>query len=241
MLVAVFAECASEGRVGEQEPNLIRRALDGMNEHSGQFVNDLRRNPSHSRCHHGLRLPERFADRKAKAFPQRLLNHNRGRTLKRIDLQIAPRGQIQDVNIRISVGRVLYFVQDGFAADTHLQLRQVFEALQLEKRAIRIGAVGLGTGSVSAYVRPGDRLTFFEIDPLVLRISTDPAHSAKVGGADRFGIVGLAKLAPGSPVKVVLRHADGTTDEISCRHTLNAEQVGWFRAGSALNVLRSKA
>jgi len=41
---------------------------------------------------------------------------------------------------------------------------------------LRIGAVGLGTGSVAAYVRPGDRLTFFEIDPLVRRISTDPTN-----------------------------------------------------------------
>jgi hypothetical protein len=53
---------------------------------------------------------------------------------------------------------------------------QVFLAQQREKPALRIGAVGLGTGSVAAYVRPGDRLTFFEIDPLVIRISSDPAH-----------------------------------------------------------------
>jgi len=53
---------------------------------------------------------------------------------------------------------------------------QVFQALQREKPSIRIGAVGLGTGSVSAYVRAADRLTFFEIDPLVVRISTDPSH-----------------------------------------------------------------
>jgi SAM-dependent methyltransferase len=53
---------------------------------------------------------------------------------------------------------------------------QVFQALQRERPAIRIGAVGLGTGSVSAYVGPADRLTFFEIDPLVVRISTDPTH-----------------------------------------------------------------
>jgi len=53
---------------------------------------------------------------------------------------------------------------------------QVFGAVQKEKPAIRVGAVGLGTGSVSGYVRATDRLTFFEIDPLVVRISTDPAH-----------------------------------------------------------------
>jgi SAM-dependent methyltransferase len=55
---------------------------------------------------------------------------------------------------------------------------QVFLGEQRAKPALRIGAVGLGTGSVAAYVRARDRLTFFEIDPLVVRISSDPAHFA---------------------------------------------------------------
>jgi hypothetical protein len=55
---------------------------------------------------------------------------------------------------------------------------QVFLSEEAAKPALDIGAVGLGTGSVSAYVRPSDRLTFFEIDPLVVRISTDPSHFA---------------------------------------------------------------
>lgn len=50
---------------------------------------------------------------------------------------------------------------------------QVIGERQAEKPALRIGAVGLGTGSVAAYVRPTDHLTFFEIDPLVIRVSTD--------------------------------------------------------------------
>jgi len=53
---------------------------------------------------------------------------------------------------------------------------QVFGAVQGEKPAVRVGAVGLGTGSVSAYTRPGDQLTFFEIDPLVVKVATDPKH-----------------------------------------------------------------
>jgi len=39
-----------------------------------------------------------------------------------------------------------------------------------------VGVVGLGTGAVAAYTRPGDRLTFFEIDPLVVRIASNPAR-----------------------------------------------------------------
>lgn len=68
----------------------------------------------------------------------------------------------------------------------------------------------------------------------------DPADYDKVREGDRVSIVGLAGLAPGQPVKVVVRHADGSADEIACRHTFNADQIGWFRAGSALNVLRAK-
>ncbi|HVN31894.1 MAG TPA: aconitate hydratase [Thermoanaerobaculaceae bacterium] len=62
----------------------------------------------------------------------------------------------------------------------------------------------------------------------------------KVREGDRVSILGLRNLAAGKPLKVVLHHADGGKDELSCRHTLNEEQIGWFRAGSALNVLRRK-
>jgi len=68
----------------------------------------------------------------------------------------------------------------------------------------------------------------------------DPKDYDKVREGDRASVLGLAKLAPGAPVTVVFRHADGTSDEVSCRHTLNVEQIGWFKAGSALNVLRKK-
>jgi len=53
---------------------------------------------------------------------------------------------------------------------------QVFTAKQAVSPNLRIGAVGLGTGSVAAYVRPGDHLTFFEIDPLVVKVSSDPQN-----------------------------------------------------------------
>jgi len=58
----------------------------------------------------------------------------------------------------------------------HTPIGQVFTAEQKRAPDLRIGAVGLGTGSVAAYVRPSDRLTFFEIDPLVVRVSTDPRY-----------------------------------------------------------------
>jgi hypothetical protein len=53
---------------------------------------------------------------------------------------------------------------------------QVFDGEAAAKTHLTVGAVGLGTGSVAAYDRPGDAFTFFEIDPLVLKVSTDPAN-----------------------------------------------------------------
>jgi aconitate hydratase len=55
---------------------------------------------------------------------------------------------------------------------------------------------------------------------------------------DTIDIVGLADLAPGRPVEVVIHHADGSSDTVSTTHTMSNEHIGWFRAGSALNVLR---
>jgi aconitate hydratase len=57
---------------------------------------------------------------------------------------------------------------------------------------------------------------------------------------DKVDIVDLASLAPGRPVRVAIHHANGTSDEIETTHTMSPEHVEWFRAGSALNVLRAE-
>ncbi len=66
----------------------------------------------------------------------------------------------------------------------------------------------------------------------------DPGDYDKIRADDLVDVVGLADLAPGSPVTVVLHHADGTTDELETTHTKSPEHIEWFKAGSALNVLR---
>ncbi|MGH8982592.1 MAG: aconitate hydratase [Acidimicrobiia bacterium] len=66
----------------------------------------------------------------------------------------------------------------------------------------------------------------------------DPGDYDKIRVDDAIDIVGLDSLAPDVPVHVVVRHADGTTDEFETTHTMSPEHVEWFRAGSALNVLR---
>ncbi len=56
---------------------------------------------------------------------------------------------------------------------------------------------------------------------------------------DKIDILGLADLAPGRPVTIRITHWDGATTEIQTTHTMSEEHIAWFRAGSALNVLRS--
>lgn len=57
---------------------------------------------------------------------------------------------------------------------------------------------------------------------------------------DRINLLGLNTLKPGQPVTARLTHRDGSTVDIKLAHTFNNEQLEWFKAGSALNVLRAK-
>lgn len=66
----------------------------------------------------------------------------------------------------------------------------------------------------------------------------DPADYEKVQQGDRVSITGLAGLSPGQPMRVVLHHEDGSEEKIQANHSLSDEQIEWFRAGSALNLLR---
>jgi aconitate hydratase len=65
----------------------------------------------------------------------------------------------------------------------------------------------------------------------------NPADYEKVQEKDKVSIVGLNKLEPGSVVTAVFAHADGKEDSIALVHSLTKDQIGWFKAGSALNLL----
>jgi len=60
----------------------------------------------------------------------------------------------------------------------------------------------------------------------------------KIREGDRFDFVDLAEFAPNKPLHVVVKHKDGTSDNIELVHTYNENQIDWFRAGSALNLIR---
>lgn len=68
----------------------------------------------------------------------------------------------------------------------------------------------------------------------------DKSDYDKIRETDRIDIVGLSDLAPGKQVKIILVHADGERETIYSNHSYNEAQIEWFRAGSALNLIRSK-
>jgi aconitate hydratase len=61
-----------------------------------------------------------------------------------------------------------------------------------------------------------------------------------IGPEDHISVVGLADLAPDEQVEVVVTSPDGSTTSITTNHTYSADQIEWFRAGSALNLIRQR-
>jgi aconitate hydratase len=68
----------------------------------------------------------------------------------------------------------------------------------------------------------------------------NPDDYEKIKETDRTNLVELNHLEQGKPVKCFIHHENGTKEEILLNHSYNNFQIQWFRAGSALNVLRSK-
>ena len=57
---------------------------------------------------------------------------------------------------------------------------------------------------------------------------------------DTFDFVDLDQFIPGKSLHLSVTHGDGSTDTIECNHTYNGAQISWFKAGSALNLIRSE-
>ncbi|MCP9755113.1 aconitate hydratase [Lacihabitans sp. CCS-44] len=69
----------------------------------------------------------------------------------------------------------------------------------------------------------------------------NPSDYDKIKEDDSLDILGLTTFAPGKPLTVVANHADGSKDEIVVNHTYNDAQIGWFKAGAALNIIAEQA
>jgi aconitate hydratase len=68
----------------------------------------------------------------------------------------------------------------------------------------------------------------------------DKTDYEKVQEDDTIDILGLTEFAPGQQLTMVLNHKDGTSEHILLNHTYNNQQIEWFKAGGALNVIRQE-
>jgi hypothetical protein len=112
---------------------------------------------------------------------------------------------------------------------------QVFTSGYYGDKPLRIGAVGLGTGAVAAYTRPGDRLTFFEIDPMVIRLSSNPKHfsyTTTCAGGKIDYVLGDARLTlakqPNDAFDILL--IDAFSSDAVPAHLLTVEAMKGFLA-----------
>ena len=62
----------------------------------------------------------------------------------------------------------------------------------------------------------------------------------KISEDDRISITQLNEFSEGKPVKCDIKHSDETCDTVLLNHSYNTSQIEWFRAGSAMNVLRQR-
>ena len=68
----------------------------------------------------------------------------------------------------------------------------------------------------------------------------NPADYDLIKEDDTFDIVGLTEFSPNTPLTIVAKHNDGSEDRFKVNHSYNEAQIGWFKAGSALNLIAAQ-
>lgn len=71
-------------------------------------------------------------------------------------------------------------------------------------------------------------------------IFADPGDYERIQKDDCLSFLALDRITPGKPVAVQLKHADGRIENIEAHHSLTSEQIAWFMAGSAINLIRKQ-
>ncbi len=170
------------------------------------------------------------------------------------------RGHLENISQNLLIGAVNYFNEKTNSVKNQLtgeyvKVPDAAKAYRDEgKGSIIIGDENYGEGSSREHAAMEPRFmgvkavlvrSFARIHETnlkkqgVLAITfADPADYDKVQEDDTFDVLGLQEFAPGKPLTVVIHHKDGTQDTITVNHSYNENQIEWFKAGSALNLIR---
>lgn len=168
------------------------------------------------------------------------------------------RGHLDNISNNMFIGAVNYFNEKMNSVKNHLtgNFEEVPKAARHYKSKnigwVVIGEENYGEGSSREHAAMEPRFlggkaiivkSFARIHETNLKKQgmlpltfADPADYDKIREDDKIDL-DVKEIKPGEQVKMILKHNDGTTDEIMLNHTFNEQQLGWFKEGSALNKM----
>lgn len=170
------------------------------------------------------------------------------------------RGHLDNISNNLLIGAVNYFNEKTDSVKN--QLTGVYGPVPATQRAYK--AVGLGSivvgdenygegssrehaameprhlGVRAVLVKSFARIheTNLKKQGMLALTFADKEDYDKIQEDDTIDIIGLTGFAPNKPLKLVLHHPNGSIDEIKVHHSYNDQQIGWFKAGGALNIIR---
>ena len=170
------------------------------------------------------------------------------------------RGHLENISNNYMIGAVNYFnnktnVILNQITNTYDTVPQVARSYKsIDSGSIVIGEENFGEGSSREHAAMEPR--FLNVKAIIVKsfarihetnlkkqgilalTFSDKEDYDKILEGDKISILGLEKFTPGKPFTALLYHTNGTSDEIIVNHTYNEAQIEWFRAGSALNLIR---
>lgn len=172
------------------------------------------------------------------------------------------RGHLDNISNNLLIGAVNYFGEQTNAVKNQLngEVLEVPAAARAYQEAgmgsIVVGDENYGEGSSREHaameprnlgvkavlVRSFARIheTNLKKQGMLALTFDNPADYDLVIEDDDIDILGLTDFAPGKQLTVVLNHQNGTTDSFKVNHTYNKNQIEWFKAGSALNLIKEQ-
>lgn len=170
------------------------------------------------------------------------------------------RGHLDNISNNLLIGAINYF--NGKADNVRNPLNGEYDSVPKVQRQIKgagyfsivVGEENYGEGSSREHAAMEPRhlgvravlvKSFARIHETNLKKQgmlaltfANPADYELIKEDDTFDLNGLTSFAPGVPLTLVIKHADGTSHSISCNHSYNEQQIEWFKAGGALNIIR---
>jgi aconitate hydratase len=171
------------------------------------------------------------------------------------------RGHLDNISENLLIGATNAF--NGKPVYVHNQLTRIYDTVPVVQRAYKanhlgsvvVGEENYGEGSSREHAAMEPRhlgvrailvKSFARIHETNLKKQgmlaltfADKNDYDKIREFDTIDILGLKSFSPGKPLTIVLHHEDGTTDEFKVNHTYNENQIEWFKAGAALNIIRA--